>query len=1127
MTSPWMRLRSKFSHTPSKRKTVRLKLETLEHRRVLAAAGTQFPAITGTIFQDFNQDDVPSAGEEVENAVVRLFADDGDGIFEPGGDDLQFGADETTDANGVYCFDNLDGSTTYFVQQIAQTVNGVVLEEQVDSVSPGTPGITIDRFETTQIGAEASPPVGTSGSSTVQTAPPPDEIIGLERDIVVILDAGAGSVDATVNEFGTTNSLRFNADVDVFGRATLTWDGTDNDAAGLAFGLSGTDLTDGGLNTGIMLRIGARDTGSTARVRLYKTNSSTFSESSFGIPQSATGVAEFYQFLPFTGFAGSVNANDVDAIELLIDSDAAAANNVEVDVIGANGPKQLNFDNTPNVDLEITKTDNLATAVPGQQLTYTITATNNGPVDVTGATVTDTFPVEFENVTYTSVATGTVSGHTTSGTGNINDTVNLAVDSNIVYTAIGTVSPSATGSLTNDATIAVPNGFVDSVPENNTAQDVDTLEPQSDLEISKTDNIASVTPGDAVTYTIMVTNNGLSDVNGAVIEDALPAELTNVTYTSTVTGAVTGNTSSGSGDINDTVNMPANSAITYTVVGTVASSATGTLSNTVTVTAPSGVVELNLLNNSSTDQDTITPTFDLEISKTDNRTTVGPNDVVAYTIVVQNNGPSDVTNATITDDFPAALTNVSYTSTTSGTVSGQTASGSGNINDVVSLTSGSSITYTATATVAASASGTIVNTATVTPSNLADESNQSNNSATDTDTVTPDFDLSITKTNSVTSVTSGQATSYTIVVANSGPSDVDGATVVDAFPTELTNVSYTSVASSGASGNTSGTGSISDTVNLPSGSSITYTVSGTVDANASGSIVNTATVTAPTSLTESNTTNNSATDTDTINRQLDLTISKTDNRTTLSPGESTTYTIVVSNEGPTDATGATVTDAFSSNFTSVTYTSSANGGASGNSAAGTGDINDTVNLPAGSSITYLATATLANSVSGNITNTATVTAPAGISESDFGNNVATDTDTIDIALRSISGSVYADLDNNGRRTGLEPPIEGVLVTLDGVDNTGAPVVQSTTTNAAGDYFFENLLPRTYTIRETQPFGFTDGQEAIGTGQTVDPTVTDDVFANLQLGSDDDAIDFDFGEIRPQGTKRRLLASSFS
>ena len=59
-----------------------------------------------------------------------------------------------------------------------------------------------------------------------------------------------------------------------------------------------------------------------------------------------------------------------------------------------------------------------------------------------------------------------------------------------------------------------------------------------------------------------------------------------MTYTASATGGATGFTASGSGNISNTVNMPAGSTITYTVTGTVGPAATGNLTNTATVTAP-------------------------------------------------------------------------------------------------------------------------------------------------------------------------------------------------------------------------------------------------------------------------------------------------------------------------------------------------------------------------------------------------------------------------------------------------------------------------------------------------------------------------------------------------------------
>src|SRR5439155_1287369 len=98
---------------------------------------------------------------------------------------------------------------------------------------------------------------------------------------------------------------------------------------------------------------------------------------------------------------------------------------------------------------------------------------------------------------------------------------------------------------------------------------------------------------------------GPSNVTGAAVTDNFPALFTGVTFTAAQTGQALGFTASGTGNINDTVTMPANSVITYTATGMISSSATGTLSDTETVTAPTGVTDPNLNNNSATDTDAL------------------------------------------------------------------------------------------------------------------------------------------------------------------------------------------------------------------------------------------------------------------------------------------------------------------------------------------------------------------------------------------------------------------------------------------------------------------------------------------------------------------------------------------
>ncbi len=243
------------------------------------------------------------------------------------------------------------------------------------------------------------------------------------------------------------------------------------------------------------------------------------------------------------------------------------------------------------------------------------------------------------------------------------------------------------------------------------------------------------------------------------------------------------------------------------------------------MTAPAGVTDPTPGNNSATDTDTLAASADLAITKTDGVTTATPGGSVTYTITASNAGPSNATGATVADTFPASLT---CTWTCAGAGGGTcTASGSGNINDTVNLPAGGSVTYTASCTISAPATGTLTNTATVTaPAGVTDPT-PGNNSATDSDTLAPSADLSITKTDGVTTATPGGSVTYTITASNAGPSNATGATVADTFPASLT-CTWTCAGAGGGTCTASGSGNINDTVNLPTGGSVTYTASCTI-----------------------------------------------------------------------------------------------------------------------------------------------------------------------------------------------------------------------------------------------------------------------------------------------------------
>ncbi|QIL71021.1 DUF11 domain-containing protein [Diaphorobacter sp. HDW4B] len=261
-------------------------------------------------------------------------------------------------------------------------------------------------------------------------------------------------------------------------------------------------------------------------------------------------------------------------------------------------------------------------------------------------------------------------------------------------------------------------------------------------------------------------------------------------------------------------------------------------------------------------------------------------------------------------------------------------------------------------------------------------------------------DVAITNTNATTTSTPGDSTTYTVTASNAGPSDATGATVSDTFPPACTGVSWTCAGSGNATCTASGNGNISDAVSLPAGGSVTYTAHCSISSAATGSLVNTATISATNDSTPSN---NSANDSDTLTPRADLSITKTDGVTTATAGGSVTYTITASNAGPSNAIGATVADTFPASLTATWTCVGAGGGTC--TASGSGNINDTVNIPAGGSVTYTASATLSAAATGSLSNTAAVAAPAGVTDPNPGNNSATDTDTIFAAPRTVGGMV--------------------------------------------------------------------------------------------------------------------------
>src|SRR6185436_5159966 len=126
----------------------------------------------------------------------------------------------------------------------------------------------------------------------------------------------------------------------------------------------------------------------------------------------------------------------------------------------------------------------------------------------------------------------------------------------------------------------------------NSRQDVFLVTPFADLAVTKTDGISSLVPGEPVTYTISVTNNGPGGVVLGDVTDEFPS-LTGVTWTCAASGGAFC-TASGSGQLLDALDLPVGGNVTYTATGTVDPGATGTLTNTATARVPLAALDPTL-----------------------------------------------------------------------------------------------------------------------------------------------------------------------------------------------------------------------------------------------------------------------------------------------------------------------------------------------------------------------------------------------------------------------------------------------------------------------------------------------------------------------------------------------------
>ena len=490
----------------------------------------------------------------------------------------------------------------------------------------------------------------------------------------------------------------------------------------------------------------------------------------------------------------------------------------------------------------ITKTTTFTGVVEhGDVIEYLVTVTNESANPAT-VTVSDPIPTGIDSISWSCNG----SCNNTSGTTAINENLTLAANSSVSYTITATALASGTlpASIDNTATISVTStGGVCSATTGCSANVVLSTAPAVNITYTVTTTpLAQL--GSTVNYTLVVTNNSLNPVSGiSLITDSnvLPTGVTALSWTCSGTGTCT---ASGTGAINDSVNLDVGETVTYNLTATLTSvpaNLPALISST--VTAEHLISELSCNGSTlapspvSCSQDIATGAV-VSVTKTSNLTAterVIPAGTVEYTVTVTNESQV-VANVTITDPLPTGMV-----SSTWSCVGSCPATGTGSITETLALPANSAAVFTIIATADnTNLPANIVNTASVTVNNGVcttpdDPLVPSQCSAVETLAPAPVIDVTYTVVGGQTTVSPGSVVNFELKIHNTSNVKAEGIAVSHPLPAGFTAMQYdcffdVTLATCPVTFALV-SGEINQDINLEPNETTTFTINATLDAN--------------------------------------------------------------------------------------------------------------------------------------------------------------------------------------------------------------------------------------------------------------------------------------------------------
>ncbi|NOK63062.1 MAG: hypothetical protein GFH27_549279n507 [Chloroflexi bacterium AL-W] len=445
-------------------------------------------------------------------------------------------------------------------------------------------------------------------------------------------------------------------------------------------------------------------------------------------------------------------------------------------------------------DLVVTKDDGEITVTAGQILTYTITVENVGTGAATGVVITDTIPTD---TTFNSASNS--GNETTVGSGVVIwPSFTLAASDTVTRTVTVHVNhaiPAGTTSIINNV-VAFDDGTNgdDPTSDNNSDDDIDLLNAEPDLTLTKTDNGVTATAGEVLTYTLTYENVGTQNATGVVLTDTIPTHTSFNPTASSAAWTCTPDNAAGSICAYPLGDLAVGATGTLTFVVTVDLSLPAgvtTLSNTATITDDGSNGDDPTPNNNSDDETTpIEAVPDLTITKVAPSLTIRPGDVLTYTLTFTNTGSQDATGVVITDTVPEYSTFEPTLNSTGWACTPNTTPGSICSYTVGSLSAGNSDSITFVTTIdnpLPTGVDMVTNTAVITDDGSnGDDPNPDDNTGIFPPPIDAAPDLRLVKDDDGITTTTGGVITYTLTYENAGDQDATNIVITDTVPAHTT-----------------------------------------------------------------------------------------------------------------------------------------------------------------------------------------------------------------------------------------------------------------------------------------------------------------------------------------------------